>query len=73
MDAVMKWCGGTYSWKMRREDYEPRGLRWAVDYDAKRVRLMVASEVSQTVVENLEPETLGAFGPFRWSIRITSQ
>ncbi len=23
-------------WKMRREDYDLRGLRWAVDYDAQR-------------------------------------
>ncbi len=21
-------------WKMRREEYEPKGLRWAVDYDS---------------------------------------
>ena len=27
-------------WKMRREDYEPRGLRWAVDYDCQRPRLI---------------------------------
>ncbi|HYJ46690.1 MAG TPA: glycosyl hydrolase family 28-related protein, partial [Pyrinomonadaceae bacterium] len=27
-------------WSLRRE-YEPKGLRWASDYDAERVRLMV--------------------------------
>ncbi len=27
-------------WKMRREDYEPKGLRWAVDYDCQRPRLI---------------------------------
>ena len=27
-------------WKMRREEYEPKGLRWAVDYDCKRPRLI---------------------------------
>jgi len=27
-------------WKMRREDYEPRGIRWAVDYDCQRPRLI---------------------------------
>ena len=25
-------------WKMRREEYEPKGLRWAVDYDCQRPR-----------------------------------
>ncbi len=27
-------------WKMRREEYEPKGLRWAVDYDCRRPRLI---------------------------------
>ena len=27
-------------WKMRREEYEPKGLRWAVDYDCERPRLI---------------------------------
>jgi hypothetical protein len=27
-------------WKMRREVYEPKGLRWAVDYDCRRPRLI---------------------------------
>ena len=27
-------------WKMRREEYEPKGLRWAVDYDCQRPRLI---------------------------------
>jgi len=27
-------------WKLRREDYEPRGLRWASDYDCRRPRLI---------------------------------
>jgi hypothetical protein len=27
-------------WKMRREDYEPKGIRWAVDYDCRRPRLI---------------------------------
>ncbi|HEV3200411.1 MAG TPA: glycosyl hydrolase family 28-related protein, partial [Bryobacteraceae bacterium] len=26
-------------WKLRRDDYEPRGLRWAADYDCQRPRL----------------------------------
>jgi polygalacturonase len=27
-------------WKMRREEYEPKGLRWASDYDCQRPRLI---------------------------------
>jgi polygalacturonase len=27
-------------WNMRRKDYEPRGLRWAADYDCQRPRLI---------------------------------
>lgn len=40
-------------WTMRRNDYEPRGLRWAVDYDAERVRLMVVSNSSDVTIENV--------------------
>jgi polygalacturonase len=27
-------------WTMRRKDYEPKGLRWAADYDCQRPRLI---------------------------------
>ncbi len=27
-------------WKLRREEYEPKGIRWAVDYDCQRPRLI---------------------------------
>lgn len=37
VNARGKFCWDKY-WTMRRQDYEPRGLRWIVDYDAKRVR-----------------------------------
>ena len=40
-------------WTMRRRDYEPRGLRWAVDYDAKRVRLLVIDGSSDVTVEQV--------------------
>ena len=40
-------------WKMRREDYEPRGLRWAVDYDAQRVRLLVVANSSDVSIEQV--------------------
>jgi hypothetical protein len=41
-------------WKMRREDYEPRGLRWAVDYDAERVRLVVVARSTDVTIENVD-------------------
>ena len=45
-------------WAMRR-DYEPRGLRWAADYDAQRVRLMVVWKSSDVTVENLSLKRSG--------------
>jgi unsaturated rhamnogalacturonyl hydrolase len=46
-------------WDMRRNDYEPRGLRWAVDYDAQRVRLMVVSNASDVTIEDLHLKRSG--------------
>ena len=42
-----------------RNDYEPRGLRWASDYDAQRVRLMVVSKSSDVTIENLSLKRSG--------------
>ncbi len=39
-------------WTMRRE-YEPKGLRWVVDYDCKRPRLILIYEASNVVIEGL--------------------
>lgn len=52
-------------WDMRRNDYEPRGLRWAVDYDARRVRLMVISESSDVTIENLHLRRSGF-----WTVQV---
>ena len=52
-------------WKMRREDYEPRGLRWAVDYDAERVRLMVIWKSSDVTIENLSLKRSGF-----WTVQV---
>jgi hypothetical protein len=38
---------------LRRNDYEPRGLRWAADYDARRVRLMVVWKSADVTIEGL--------------------
>jgi polygalacturonase len=52
-----KWW--TKYWKLRLDDYEPRGLRWAADYDAERVRLMVIWQSSDVTVENLSLKRSG--------------
>lgn len=39
-------------WKVRG-DYQPRGLRWAADYDAERVRLLVVWKSTDVSIENL--------------------
>ena len=51
-------------WALRRE-YEPRGLRWASDYDAERVRLMVVWKSSDVTVENLNLKRSGF-----WTIQV---
>jgi polygalacturonase len=40
-------------WKMRREDYEPKGVRWAVDYDCRRPRLIQIYNSSDVVLQGL--------------------
>jgi glycosyl hydrolase family 28 len=51
-------------WALRRE-YEPRGLRWASDYDAERVRLMVVWKSSDVTVENLNLKRSGF-----WTVQV---
>ena len=51
-------------WSLRRE-YEPKGLRWASDYDAERVRLMVAWKSSDVTVENLSLKRSGF-----WTVQV---
>ena len=40
-------------WKMRREEYEPKGIRWAVDYDCQRPRLIQVFESSDVDLSGL--------------------
>lgn len=51
-------------WNLRRE-YEPKGLRWASDYDAQRVRLMVIWKSTDVTVENLSLKRSGF-----WTVQI---
>ena len=51
-------------WSLRRE-YDPRGLRWASDYDTRRVRLMVIWKSTDVTVENLSLKRSGF-----WTVQI---
>jgi polygalacturonase len=51
-------------WDLRRE-YEPKGLRWAADYDAERVRLMVVWKSRDVTVENLSLRRSGF-----WTVQV---
>lgn len=51
-------------WALRRE-YEPKGLRWASDYDAERVRLLVVWRSSDVTVENLSLKRSGF-----WTVQV---
>lgn len=51
-------------WSLRLQ-YEPRGLRWASDYDAERVRLMVIWKSSDVTIENLSLKRSGF-----WTVQV---
>jgi polygalacturonase len=52
-------------WKMRREEYEPKGLRWAVDYDCRRPRLIQVYKSSGVAIEGLTLKRSGF-----WTVHI---
>ncbi|HVS97206.1 MAG TPA: glycosyl hydrolase family 28 protein [Puia sp.] len=51
VDARGKFCWDKY-WAMRKE-YDPKGLRWIVDYDAKRVRTLLVQDGSDITIKGL--------------------
>lgn len=51
-------------WDLRRQ-YEPKGLRWASDYDAERVRLMLIEDSSDVTVRNVSLRRSGF-----WTVQI---
>jgi polygalacturonase len=51
-------------WDLRRQ-YEPKGLRWASDYDAERVRLMLISNSRDVTIENVSLKRSGF-----WTVQI---
>jgi polygalacturonase len=52
-------------WKMRREEYEPKGIRWAVDYDCQRPRLIQVYKSSGVTLEGLTLKRAGF-----WTVHI---
>lgn len=51
VNAQGKFCWDKY-WAMRRE-YEPKGLRWIVDYDARRVRTFLVQSCSDVTLKGI--------------------
>lgn len=51
-------------WDLRKI-YEPKGLRWASDYDAERVRLLVIWQSSDVTIENLSLKRSGF-----WTVQV---
>jgi polygalacturonase len=52
VNARGKFCWDKY-WAMRKE-YDPKGLRWIVDYDAKRVRTLLVQNAEDITVKGLK-------------------
>lgn len=53
------------SYWILRGTYEPKGLRWAADYDAQRVRLMVIWKSTDVTVQNLSLKRSGF-----WTVQV---
>jgi polygalacturonase len=63
INAQGKFCWDKY-WAMRRE-YEPKGLRWVVDYDAKRVRTFLIQSSEDVALKQLTFSNAGF-----WTVQI---
>ncbi|MDP4261263.1 MAG: glycosyl hydrolase family 28 protein [Bacteroidota bacterium] len=57
VNARGKFCWDKY-WAMRKE-YDPKGLRWVVDYDAKRVRTFLVQNSSDITLKGLTFKNAG--------------
>jgi len=57
INARGKFCWDKY-WAMRK-DYEARGLRWIVDYDAKRVRTVLVQNSSGITLQDITVKNAG--------------
>ena len=57
INARGKFCWDKY-WAMRK-DYEAKGLRWIVDYDAKRVRTVLVQNSSDITLQDITVKNAG--------------
>jgi polygalacturonase len=57
VNARGKFCWDMY-WNMRK-DYDKKGLRWIVDYDAKRVRTLLVQNSSDVTIRGLTFKNAG--------------
>jgi len=63
VNARGKFCWDKY-WTMRK-DYDTKGLRWVVDYDAKRVRTVLVQNSEQITIKGLTFKNAGF-----WTIQL---
>ena len=63
VNARGKFCWDKY-WSMRKE-YDTKGLRWVVDYDAKRVRTVLVQNSEQITIKELTFKNAGF-----WTIQL---
>ncbi len=52
-------------WTMRRQEYEPKGLRWVVDYDCKRPRTLLVSSSTNVTLKDITLKQAGF-----WTVHI---
>jgi len=52
-------------WTMRRQEYEPKGLRWIVDYDCKRPRTVLVQNCSNVTIKGITFQQAGF-----WTVHI---
>ena len=63
VNARGKFCWDKY-WTMRKE-YDEKGLRWIVDYDAKRVRTMLVQNSSDITLKRVTLKNAGF-----WTVQV---
>ncbi|WP_435132138.1 glycoside hydrolase family 28 protein [Formosa sp. A9] len=54
-----------YYWALRKDEYEPKGLRWIVDYDARRPRTVLISDAKHVELKNLQLQKAGF-----WTVQV---
>lgn len=54
-----------YYWRIRKEDYDPKGLRWIVDYDAKRPRTILIADSKNIILKDIHAQQAGF-----WTVQV---